>query len=215
MKADRMLLHLNSFENYLKKKKESLVTTKLGLLHLMLLEQILIFDSRHNRVTLEEPILIFYTCHNVVPLENVDLDLSLVTSSSHTGKKESWSLIFCFWCTETDELDFSEIDEVRRVVEYCNQLPVHPRHPYVGELVYTAFSGSHQDAIKKGFECYLLFLIQREDCNFFKIADDIDNEYKKAFINSLKNGVKVLCYDCKIATEEIKVNQKVNYEKYL
>ncbi len=70
-------------------------------------------------------------------------------------------------------------------------------------------------AIKKGFECYLLFLIQREDCNFFKIADDIDNEYKKAFINSLKNGVKVLCYDCKIATEEIKVNQKVNYEKYL
>ena len=49
-------------------------------------------------------------------------------------------------------LDFSEIDEVRRVVEYCNQLPVHPRHPYVGELVYTAFSGSHQDAIKKGLE---------------------------------------------------------------
>lgn len=49
-------------------------------------------------------------------------------------------------------LDFSEIDEVCRVVEYCNGLPVHPRHPYVGELVYTAFSGSHQDAIKKGFE---------------------------------------------------------------
>ncbi|MGI9657387.1 MAG: 2-isopropylmalate synthase [Gaiellaceae bacterium] len=49
-------------------------------------------------------------------------------------------------------LDFSEIDEVRRVVEYCNQLPVHPRHPYVGELVYTSFSGSHQDAIKKGLE---------------------------------------------------------------
>jgi 2-isopropylmalate synthase len=48
-------------------------------------------------------------------------------------------------------LDFSDIDEVRRCVEICNQLPVHPRHPYVGELVYTAFSGSHQDAIKKGF----------------------------------------------------------------
>jgi len=41
---------------------------------------------------------------------------------------------------------------VRRTVEFCNQLPVHPRHPYVGDLVYTAFSGSHQDAIKKGFE---------------------------------------------------------------
>lgn len=46
-------------------------------------------------------------------------------------------------------LDFSEIDEIRRTVEQCNQLPVHPRHPYVGELVYTSFSGSHQDAIKK------------------------------------------------------------------
>ena len=48
-------------------------------------------------------------------------------------------------------LDFSDIDEVIKTVEYCNQLPVHPRHPYAGELVFTAFSGSHQDAIKKGF----------------------------------------------------------------
>ncbi len=48
-------------------------------------------------------------------------------------------------------LDFSDIDEVRRCAEYCTQLPVHPRHPYAGDLVFTAFSGSHQDAIKKGF----------------------------------------------------------------
>ncbi len=48
-------------------------------------------------------------------------------------------------------LDFSDINAVVRTVEYCNQLPTHPRHPYVGELVFTAFSGSHQDAIKKGF----------------------------------------------------------------
>ena len=48
-------------------------------------------------------------------------------------------------------LDFSNIDEIRMKVEHCNQLPVHPRHPYVGELVYTSFSGSHQDAIKKAF----------------------------------------------------------------
>jgi 2-isopropylmalate synthase len=47
-------------------------------------------------------------------------------------------------------LDLSRIDEAREIVEECNELPVHPRHPYVGELVYTAFSGSHQDAIKKG-----------------------------------------------------------------
>ncbi|HEX4087699.1 MAG TPA: 2-isopropylmalate synthase [Trebonia sp.] len=49
-------------------------------------------------------------------------------------------------------IDFSNIDEIRRTTEYVNQLPVHPRHPYAGELVYTAFSGSHQDAIKKGFD---------------------------------------------------------------
>jgi 2-isopropylmalate synthase len=49
-------------------------------------------------------------------------------------------------------ISFADIDGIRRTVEYCNQLPVHPRHPYAGDLVYTAFSGSHQDAIKKGFE---------------------------------------------------------------
>jgi len=54
-------------------------------------------------------------------------------------------------------LDFSNIDEIRRTVEHCNQLPVHPRHPYVGELVYTSFSGTHQDAIRKAFA------IQKED----------------------------------------------------
>ncbi len=50
------------------------------------------------------------------------------------------------------QIDFSDIDEVRRTVEHCTQLPVHERHPYGGDLVFTAFSGSHQDAIKKGFE---------------------------------------------------------------
>ena len=49
-------------------------------------------------------------------------------------------------------IDFSQIDEIRRTAEYCNQMEVHPRHPYAGDLVYTSFSGSHQDAIKKGFE---------------------------------------------------------------
>ena len=50
------------------------------------------------------------------------------------------------------QIDFHDIDEIRRTVEYCNQLPVGERHPYGGDLVYTAFSGSHQDAIKKGFD---------------------------------------------------------------
>ncbi len=50
------------------------------------------------------------------------------------------------------KIDFSRIDDIRRTVEYCTNLPVHPRHPYAGDLVYTAFSGSHQDAIKKGLD---------------------------------------------------------------
>ena len=50
------------------------------------------------------------------------------------------------------ELDFSDIDDLRASAEYCNRMPVHRRHPYAGDLVFTAFSGCHQDAIKKGFE---------------------------------------------------------------
>ena len=50
------------------------------------------------------------------------------------------------------QIDFSDIDEIRRTVEYCNQIPVHERHPYGGDLVFTAFSGSHQDAINKGLD---------------------------------------------------------------
>ena len=67
-------------------------------------------------------------------------------------------------------------------------------------------------AKKKGFECYILYLIQREDCKFFKIAQDIDEEYKIASSKALKNGIKMLCYDCKLSNEEIKLNGQVNYE---
>src|SRR5260370_23127197 len=49
-------------------------------------------------------------------------------------------------------IDFSDIEEIRRTAEYCNRISVHERHPYAGDLVYTSFSGSHQDAIKKGFD---------------------------------------------------------------
>ncbi|MGH8787169.1 MAG: 2-isopropylmalate synthase, partial [Cupriavidus necator] len=66
-------------------------------------------------------------------LDIVNVALNLYTQGVHPG------------------LDFSDIDDIRRTVEHCNRLPVHPRHPYVGELVYTSFSGSHQDAIKKAF----------------------------------------------------------------
>ena len=67
-------------------------------------------------------------------------------------------------------------------------------------------------AKKKGYQSYILYLIQREDCNFFKIAKDIDEEYKIAFDKALKNGVKILCYDCKLNNEEIKLNNQIDYE---
>ena len=67
-------------------------------------------------------------------------------------------------------------------------------------------------AKKKGFDSYILYLIQREDCISFKIAKDIDDEYKSTFDEALKNGVKILCYDCKLANEEIKLNNKIIYE---
>ena len=69
------------------------------------------------------------------------------------------------------------------------------------------------NAKKKGFNCYILYLIQRTDCNSFKVAEDIDKKYKIAFTNALKNDVKVLCYDCKITNEEIKLNNQISYEK--
>ncbi|RZL37944.1 MAG: 2-isopropylmalate synthase [Rubrivivax sp.] len=77
-------------------------------------------------------------------LDLVNIALNLYTQGVHPG------------------LDFSDIDEVRRCVEHCTQIPVHPRHPYVGDLVYTSFSGSHQDAIKKAFAA-------RQDGEFWDI----------------------------------------------
>jgi 2-isopropylmalate synthase len=67
------------------------------------------------------------------------------------------------------QIDFSQIDEIRRTSEYCNQMEVHPRHPYAGDLVYTAFSGSHQDAIKKGFDA-----MEKDAAAAGKTVDDIE-----------------------------------------
>jgi len=64
-------------------------------------------------------------------------------------------------------------------------------------------------AVKKGFKAYILYLVQRSDCTSFKIADDIDQDYKFAFDDAKKFGVKVLCYDCKLSSEEIKLNSKI------
>lgn len=93
-------------------------------------------------------------------------------------------------------LDISDISEIRRIAEHCNQLPVHPRHPYVGDLVYTAFSGSHQDAIKKGFDA-----LDASDSDLFEVPyipidpKDVGRSYEDVVrVNSQsgKGGVSYL-----------------------
>ena len=78
---------------------------------------------------------------------------TLFGNGERTGNVDLVTLCMNLFMQGVDpEIDITDIDAVRRVAEYCNRLPVHPRHPYGGDLVYTAFSGSHQDAIKKGME---------------------------------------------------------------
>ena len=67
-------------------------------------------------------------------------------------------------------------------------------------------------ATKKGYYCYLLFIIQRDDCNKFKIAEDIDPEYAELLTTALKNKIKVLCYDCKFSTKGIKLNNQIKLQ---
>ncbi len=78
---------------------------------------------------------------------------TLFGNGERTGNVDVVTLALNLFSQGVDPmLDLTDINEMRRITEHCNQLPIHPRHPYVGDLVYTAFSGSHQDAIKKGFE---------------------------------------------------------------
>ena len=65
----------------------------------------------------------------------------------------------------------------------------------------------------KGYESCILYIIQREDCKSFKIAKDIDEEYKNTFDEAIKSGVKILCYDCKLSNEEIRINKQIYYDK--
>jgi 2-isopropylmalate synthase len=93
-------------------------------------------------------------------------------------------------------LDLSRIDETRAIVEECNDLPVHPRHPYAGELVYTAFSGSHQDAIKKGMDAQQRSQSDRWDVPYLPVDPaDVGRSYQAIIrVNSQsgKGGVAYL-----------------------
>ncbi|HEX5321573.1 MAG TPA: 2-isopropylmalate synthase, partial [Stellaceae bacterium] len=90
---------------------------------------------------------------------------TLFGNGERTGNVDVITLALNLFSQGVDPgLTVSDIDEVVRTSEYCTQLPVHPRHPYAGELVYTAFSGSHQDAIKKGFDA-----LKKRNDDFFEV----------------------------------------------
>ena len=65
------------------------------------------------------------------------------------------------------------------------------------------------DAHKKGYECYVLFLVQIENCKYFRIAKDIDNEYYENYKLAKKSGVKFIAYNCKVGSKEIKIDKKI------
>lgn len=116
--------------------------------------------SRH--VNRRDSVLISLHCHNDRGTGIAATELALMAGADRvegclfnngerTGNVDLVTLALNLYVQGVNpQLDFSDIDRMRKVVEECNQLPVHPRHPYVGDLVHTAFSGSHQDAIRKG-----------------------------------------------------------------
>ncbi len=116
-----------------------------------------------RNVSRRDSVIISLHCHNDRGTGIAATELGLMAGADRaegclfgngerTGNVDLVTLALNLYTKGIDPLlDFSDIDGVRKVVEECNQLPVHPRHPYVGDLVHTAFSGSHQDAIRKGF----------------------------------------------------------------
>jgi 2-isopropylmalate synthase len=121
----------------------------------------------------------------------------LFGNGERTGNVDLITLALNLFSQGVDpQLDLSELDEARRIVEECNELRVHPRHPYVGELVYTAFSGSHQDAIKKGMDAQERAGSERWDVPYLHIdPKDVGRDYEAIIrVNSQsgKGGVAYL-----------------------
>mgnify|MGYP006104008825 CR=1 FL=1 len=114
---------------------------------------------------------------------------------------------FDFFLTNNKEKCFLEVKNVtllrkQKIAEFPDAITTRGSK-HLNELI---------KAKKKGFHAYILYLIQIENCDSFKIASDIDENYKINFDKALKNGVKILCYDCKLNNEEIKLNKQIKYE---
>ena len=128
-------------------------------------------------------------------------------------------LTFLFFIIPT--FSFSQINETRQVskVNYVSFIMYHrfgdSKYPStnIKKEQFIKHINELLEAKKRGFDIYLAFIIQREDCKKFKIADDIDPKYKKLLTFALKNKLKVICYDCKFLSKGIIINNQINFIK--
>ena len=123
-----------------------------------------------------------------------------------TEKVVGLSTRFDFYLEDKNEKSFLEVKNVtlkrkNKIAEFPDSVSTRGTK-HLNELI---------EAKKKGFNAYLLFVIQREDCNKFEIAKDIDIEYSKSLINAIKHKVKILCYDCKFSSKGIVLNNKIKF----
>ena len=140
-------------------------------------------------------------------LKNKKIESLAKFNNIKTEAKFSINTRFDFLLTSSKEKCFLEVKNVtlvrkEAVAEFPDAITARGTK-HLNELV---------EAKKKGFQSYILYLIKRKDCRDFKIADDLDKNYKLAFNNALNSGVKILCYDCKLSNKEIKLNNPINYE---
>ncbi len=121
---------------------------------------------------------------------------TLFGNGERTGNVDVVTLAMNMWSQGIDPgLDCSDIDALVKVAEHCNQLPVHPRHPYAGELVFTAFSGSHQDAINKGFKAMLASNSKQWDVPYLPIDPaDLGRSYEAVIRVNSQSGKGGIAY---------------------
>ena len=127
--------------------------------------------------------------------------------SIHTEVKFGENTRFDFLINEKNQKSFLEVKNVtlsrkKGIAEFPDAVTKRGQK-HIEELIH---------AYKKGYKVYLLFLIQRSDCNSFKIAKDIDPEYFKLVLNAINNGLNLICYDCKFSPKGIKLNKKINFK---
>jgi len=156
--------------------------------------------------------LVGVNTHLTNKIVNQALQKNFIKDFSKTVKIKSEQVFgehtrFDFFLEEKNKKIFLEVKNVTlkrkfKVAEFPDSVTTRGTK-HLNELI---------NATKKGFKAYLLFVIQRNDCDKFEIANDIDPVYAKTLIKAVENNVKILCYDCKFSSKGIKLNKKIKYQ---